>query len=406
MKLLLPVFSLCLHVHSSEIWTLEQEVLFDEVWRNLYASNYTDGLWQFPENFVKPLNLEGYDRNINDHAAELCPKGYFNMNGADSYVKCQKYLNCNQISNSVKVDEKVLVWGLGKQLRTGYWYNNPSNPNEHQKVAYLETRPERINTPRISDRVKLGTKHLLDLQPSQHVNKVIGYCYEDNTNKTVVVAEFCDKGDLRTFLHTPEFAPWSTLKRFQFATQLVEAFDYLHNSPIGTRINCDMNRLHRAMSQFLVTHDYRIVLNDLDDIPLVTPESRCAWVGRIDTTERRERGENPQGFLAPEQRLSEEILAKGKSSQVYSDPDYVLENNIFPPQTEKVDIFKIPDMVMHIVFKNASPVSVRRQIARALVTLKPILTRCKSWHPEDRPSTTEILFESRKVLAAIEDLGW
>lgn len=49
------------------------------------------------------------------------------------------------------------------------------------------------------------------------------------------------------------------------------------------RINCDMTKVTRALSQFLVTADYRIVANDLDDLPEVTSGNlpNCTW-GKIE----------------------------------------------------------------------------------------------------------------------------
>ena len=38
-----------------------------------------------------------------------------------------------------------------------------------------------------------------------------------------------------------------------------------------------MNAAHRALSQFLVTDDFKVVLNDLDDVPLANGKNRCEW---------------------------------------------------------------------------------------------------------------------------------
>ena len=48
------------------------------------------------------------------------------------------------------------------------------------------------------------------------------------------------------------------LGRLGIAIRLVRVFAFMHNSPIGKRINCDMTKVTRALSQFLVTEDYRI----------------------------------------------------------------------------------------------------------------------------------------------------
>lgn len=92
---------------------------------------------------------------------------------------------------------------------------------------------------------------------------------------------------------------WDTPQRVKLTTSMVEAVRYLHNTPLGPRINCDMNRLHRGMTQFLVTEDYRVVLNDVDDIPLVTKNARCSRWAPLDKEEMV--AMHHFDFIAPEQ---------------------------------------------------------------------------------------------------------
>ena len=57
-----------------------------------------------------------------------------------------------------------------------------------------------------------------------------------------------------------------------------------------------MTKVTRALSQFLVTADYRIVANDLDDLPEVTEGNlpNCTW-GKIEDRDPL--------FQSPEERL-------------------------------------------------------------------------------------------------------
>lgn len=49
---------------------------------------------------------------------------------------------------------------------------------------------------------------------------------------------------------------------------LVDAIRFLHNSPAGTRVMCDSNTPEKLLSQFVVDDADRLLLNDLDAVPL------------------------------------------------------------------------------------------------------------------------------------------
>ena len=57
--------------------------------------------------------------------------------------------------------------------------------------------------------------------------------------------------------------------RSTLALDYLDILAYLHNSPIGTRVMCDSNDLEKTLSQFLVTDELRLVVVDLDALPLV-----------------------------------------------------------------------------------------------------------------------------------------
>ena len=59
-----------------------------------------------------------------------------------------------------------LKFGLGKEVFDAVW-------NDH-KVAYVRPRPERLHQGPIRDRVRTGIQHLIQLQPSPYVTKVLG----------------------------------------------------------------------------------------------------------------------------------------------------------------------------------------------------------------------------------------
>ena len=86
-----------------------------------------------------------------------------------------------------------------------------------------------------------------------------------------------------------------------------------------------MTKVTRALSQFLVTEDLRIVANDLDDLPEVEAENlpNCTW-GKIE--------DRDPNFQSPEEK------------------SYLPNQNLLP-FTEKADIWKLVNMLKFIMYK-------------------------------------------------------
>ena len=81
---------------------------------------------------------------------------------------------------------------------------------------------------------------------------------------------------------------------------MTDAIGYIHNSPGGSKINCDMNTVGQALAQFIVLEDFRVVLNDVDDLPAGDSnrniKSQCV-VGRHNINSYAD-----HSFEAPERR--------------------------------------------------------------------------------------------------------
>ena len=76
----------------------------------------------------------------------------------------KEWLDCDDIKR-IKMGRR-LKFGLGKEVFDAEW-------NDH-KVAYVRLRPERLHQGPIRDRVRTGIQHLIQLQPSPYVTKVLG----------------------------------------------------------------------------------------------------------------------------------------------------------------------------------------------------------------------------------------
>lgn len=77
-----------------------------------------------------------------------------------------------------------------------------------------------------------------------------------------------------------------------------------------------------------------------------------------------------------------------------------------PPLTEKIDVWKLPDMILHVLLKNPSGMKVKKELLAVINTLKPILERCKNYNPKSRPTADEIVEKMYEIMHNIETLGW
>lgn len=217
-----------------------------------------------------------------------------------------------------------------------------------------------------------GLKMLKALQ-SKYVVRLLGYCEQQFT----ILTEYHPLGSLRGLnetLHIPKYKGMNTWhRRLMLAIDYVSILRYLHSSPLGTLVMCDSNDLDKVLSQYLLTSDFHVLVNDLDALPLV---NRSA--GRLVKCGHRElQGE----FVAPEQRWP------------YGE-DVPFEDDLMPPYDEKTDIWKIPD-VSNFFLGHVEGSDIVR------LHLFDIHAACKKKDPAERPSAQEVLDTYRKVLTLL-----
>ena len=126
---------------------------------------------------------------------------------------------------------------------------------------------------------------------------------------------------------------------------------------------CDSNDIAKTLSQYLITDDLHLVVNDLDALPEV----------RVDKGELIKCGHRElQGdFVAPEQ------LWPYGGSRPFNDEE-------MPPYDEKIDIWRIPNVVDKLLGRVQNGNYVRR-------LLLGIHESCKQDDPDERPTAKEIL---------------
>ncbi|CAH1785093.1 unnamed protein product [Owenia fusiformis] len=279
-----------------------------------------------------------------------CQKGYFSLPDMEN---CRRWLGCKEIS---KIKEKwILGQGIVKNAHLGSWRNHSVVLN---KLRFEDYRSD----------FNHGLKMLKKLSPSPFIVQFLGSCSD------VYVTEFHRHGSLSNledlFISNEIFRKYDTRKyRFRTAIRYVEILDYLHNSPIGTRVMCDSNDIKKTVSQYLITDDLRMVVNDLDALPLVNHTKNLL----IKCGNRELFGD----FVAPEQKWP-------------FDKNDKFDNDKMPGYDEKTDIWKIPDVFKHLISDTKGADSLKYY-------LFDIHKKCKSKDPKKRPSTKEILKQYYKV---------
>ena len=111
--------------------------------------------------------------------------------------------------------------------------------------------------------------------------------------------------------------------RFQLIVEYLRVLNYLHHSPIGVRVMCDSPFLDKLLDQYLVTDDFRLVVNDVDGLEEVTEEGGC---------HKRAANMSSSAQLEIEQ-------------QGWPEESEPLQFQLRPVFDEKIDIWKIPWVV-------------------------------------------------------------
>lgn len=345
-------------------------------------------------------NMSGLQARL-DRDNMQCPSGYFRLN---SMRNCRPWLDCDEIEENIQLTHKDVGNGLGKSFSKAVLDGMP--------VAFVRTREDKLASGRIVDRVRQGFDNLKMLQPHPRITQLLGYCIAGNI--TVMITELGTWGDLRQFILSPEFHDFSLAQRTDIAVQVVDAIGYVHNSPTGSRINCDMNTVGQALAQFIVLDDFRIVLNDVDDLPVGDSRSRVksqCIVGRHNIN-----GTADHSFEAPERRwpwpdrFPKEIDPEELDTRLRSGEDYSGGIEFKSPQVdEKSDIWKLPDLIEKIISAGIATEASDTQAKRVkamLTHLRPIMRECKREQPEKRPSAKIVANHLIRLERKLENLEW
>lgn len=162
--------------------------------------------------------------------------------------------------------------------------------------------------------------------------------------------------------------------RLRLALEYVSILHFLHNSPAGRRVMCDSNSLEKTLSQFLLTADLSVVVNDLDALPEVDSSRGLL----VKCGHRQLSGD----FVAPEQ-----LWPHHRAHEPFSE-------QLMPGYDEKTDIWKIPEVTRFLMGSVPGGDLVHFHLFH-------IHQRCKKEEPELRPSALDILNAYRDVYSSM-----
>lgn len=286
-----------------------------------------------------------------------CPPGYFRMG---QMRNCSRWLSCEELRTEVR-QLKLVGEGAVKRVFLSEW-------NEHKVALSRLTRLE------MKEDFLHGLRMLTSLQ-SEHVVTLAGFCEEDGT----ILTEYHPLGSLSNLEETLNLSKYRDVNtwqdRLRLAMEYVSIINYLHHSPLGTRVMCDSNDLPKTLSQYLLTSNFSIVANDLDALPLVDHGSRVL----VKCGHRELHGD----FVAPEQ-----LWPYGE--------DTPFQDDLMPPYDEKIDIWKIPDVSSFLLGHVEGSDMVRFH-------LFDIHKACKNQFPAERPTAQNVLDAYQKVFHSLRD---
>jgi len=262
-----------------------------------------------------------------------CPEGTYRLPGM---VECKPRLNCDQIRNLTK--GRNLIGGGGvKRIYTA----------DLQGSSVVIARVKRFKFNQYLD-------SMVELQQTGIVAQLIGMCEEPAWPE--VVLQYHSLGSLLTVSQLPDVLSL----RWRIIMSYLDVVEKLHNRvPRSPRVLCDASRTEITLSQFLLTDDFRVVLNDVDELIAAGADGkvRCNCNIIRGGSEFDENGEPNGGCLVPPEQ-------KQCGTNIY--------------YTEKIDIWKIPDITRAIIGDSTEGLSVWDELHR-------LHQECKNSNPNMRP---------------------
>ncbi|GBN30986.1 Protein O-mannose kinase [Araneus ventricosus] len=272
-----------------------------------------------------------------------CPNGTFALPGMKS---CQPWLTCG---TKIKLISTI-SFSVVKTVYLTEWENHEVVLSVLSKEEYEEDFKQNL--------------FMIKSLNSKNTVQLIGFCNNNILTKYYALGNALNVNyHLRNSLKAYD----SVKLRLDLCISYVTVINFLHNSPVGTRVMCDSNTLEKTLSQFLLTDDLNIVANDLDATPEVNDIEKGILCGN-----RALSG----SFVAPEQLWP------------YGDQKY--DPKKMALYDEKTDVYKIPDVCNWFLGGSSEADILKYKLFNFHKT-------CKNRDPSKRPSAKVVLEKYENV---------
>eukprot|EP00043_Microstomoeca_roanoka_P014265 m.141083 g.141083 ORF g.141083 m.141083 type:complete len:362 (-) comp15971_c0_seq24:911-1996(-) len=294
----------------------------------------------------------GFYISPSNASCQPCPSSHFTS--PPYVIACRQMLDCSDISTQITHLAKFSAGGV-KTLFKGSWRHGGQ---------VIVARP----WPQLLEDFQMGFKNLQQMGHHPLVVQPIGYC-EDPPALVFPLYRHGSALNVNLLAQGLEDV-------LEFRGQLIEDYAsilvYLHHqaSSEGSYVMCDAITVDKLLSQFLISDDYRLILNDVDALPLATGKT-------IKCGHRQLSGD----FVAPEQR--------------WPHPNRPFDDAEMPPYDEKVDIWRVPETITALL--DCDELSRHEYCAAIRPYLAMLRGRCKRLNPETRPDARWVLDTVRKL---------
>jgi len=287
-----------------------------------------------------------------DNNLSVCDYGQFKLPGMK---QCHAWLRCSDLKD-FKFSESLGA-GSTKVVRKAYWNG--------QEVAVSQ-----LYITDYEDDFHHGLEMLQKFSLNPHVVQLVGYCRSSH----IIITEYHKLGNATTILSLldQKYGSQNIIVRLKLCLNYAQVLDFLHTNQCGTRVMCDSNDLEKLLSQMLITDDFKLILSDLDALPLVEEHPQ----GKIKCGSRELHGD----FVAPEQKWP------------FSGP---FRDAAMPGYDEKTDIWKAGDVFKYFVS------SINMDQDWVQYRLFNLIKSCKNKDPRSRPTATYIVSVLEKILAEL-----
>ncbi|KAF8784970.1 Protein O-mannose kinase like protein [Argiope bruennichi] len=266
-----------------------------------------------------------------------CPNGMFALPGMRS---CHPLLTCDTKIKLITTISTSVV----KTVYLAEWENHEVVLSVLSKEEYEEDFKQNL--------------FMIKSFNGKNTVQLIGFCNNNILTKYYALGNALNVNyHLRNSLKAYD----SVNLRLDLCINYVNVINFLHTSPVGTRVMCDSNTLEKTLSQFLLTDDLNIIANDLDATPEVDKIKKGILCGN-----RALIG----SFVAPEQLWP------------YGDQKYDPEK--MPLYDEKTDVWKIPDICNWFLGGSSEADILKYKLFNFHKT-------CKNRDPSKRPSAALVL---------------